>query len=72
MGQPRTSGRVLITVVVLAALLAVGVHGRRMASRVRIGMDGGYSDILVQVSEDLPRQSCRNIISGLKVERTSA
>jgi hypothetical protein len=51
-----------------ALLLNVAVaDGRRMASRVRIGMDGGYSDILVEVSQHLPRTSCRTILANLKV-----
>ncbi len=51
-----------------ALLLNVAVaDGRRMASRVRIGMDGGYSDILVEVSDDLPKTSCRTILANLKV-----
>jgi hypothetical protein len=52
--------------VVLTGLLVLA-SGRRMASRVRIGMDGGYSDILVHVSEDLPRTDCKRILAGLKV-----
>ncbi len=51
-----------------ALLLNVAVaDGRRMTSRVRIGMDGGYSDILVEVSQDLPKSSCRTILANLKV-----
>ncbi len=51
-----------------ALLLNVAVaDGRRTTSRVRIGMDGGYSDILVEVSEHLPRTSCRTILANLKV-----
>jgi hypothetical protein len=67
--RPQTYPRALLASLLLAAVVAVG--GRRTASRVRIGMDGGYSDILVQVSEDLPRASCRTIISNLKVTNIS-
>jgi hypothetical protein len=58
-----------VLVLLGAALLlnVVVADGRRMASRVRIGMDGGYSDILVEVSEHLPRTSCRTILANLKV-----
>jgi hypothetical protein len=50
-----------------ALLLNVVADGRRTASRVRIGMDGGYSDILVEVSQHLPKTSCRTILANLKV-----
>ena len=52
----------------LAALVAASaVEARRTASRVRIGMDGGYSDILVELGEDLPRGHCHTILANLKV-----
>ena len=66
MGHQRRPPCVMFTASVLAALLVVAA-GRRTASRVRIGMDGGYSDVVVQVSEDLPRADCRNILASLKV-----
>ena len=55
----------IATVMVLAVCgLAGGVSPR---SRVRIGVDGGYSDIVVKISPQTPFKHCRTIISNLQV-----
>ena len=56
---------IIATAMVLAVCgLAGGVSPR---SRVRIGVDGGYSDIVVKISPHTPFKHCRTIISNLQV-----
>lgn len=54
---------VLGLTLVLGALSVVGA-----GSRVRIGVDGGYSDILIKVAKNTDQKYCRRIISNLQVK----
>ena len=36
-------------------------------SRLRIGADGGYSDVLVKISANTDQKYCRRILSNLQV-----
>ena len=47
-------------------LLIVG-QSSSLGSRIRVGKDGGYSNIVIKISQDMESTRCRDIISNIQV-----
>ena len=47
-------------------LLLVG-QSSSLGSRIRVGKDGGYSNIVIKISQDMESTRCRDIISNIQV-----
>ena len=53
----------LVLMLLVCSLCKVTAAG----SRLRIGADGGYSDVLVKISANTDQKYCRRILSNLQV-----
>ena len=53
----------LVLMLLVSSLCKVTAAG----SRLRIGADGGYSDVLVKISANTDQKYCRRILSNLQV-----
>ena len=54
----------LVLMLLVSSLCKVTVAA---GSRLRIGADGGYSDVLVKISANTDQKYCRRILSNLQV-----
>ena len=36
-------------------------------TRISISPDGGYNDIVIKIKKNVPEESCRQILGGIKV-----
>ena len=50
----------------LVTLFCCG-HNVTAADRIRVGVDGGYSNIVIRISSEVESSDCRQIISNLQV-----
>ena len=60
----------LLLQLVLLLQLLVGV-GASPADGLTIGLDGGYSNVVVKIGKEVPQSDCPKILNNLKVNKYS-
>jgi hypothetical protein len=67
MAKARTAVRPRTRAVLLSAFLSVFLMQLSIVRAIEIDKDGGYTDIVVRISNSVPEDSCPKILANIKV-----
>lgn len=67
MGSPRMSNLVTVFLVLLIFDQQLQLRAVLAASSATLSKQGGYNDVLIAISDDIPNTDCVTIIENLKV-----
>ena len=57
----------LLRIVLILSLCLVSGRGRSAPGPARIGVDGGYADVVIKINKDVCNEDCLDRIRKLKV-----
>ncbi len=58
------------TLISSALLLLAGIAVLSVSAKITVEPDGGYTGIVFKISDDVPEESCADIIENLQVRPT--
>ena len=63
--SPHNLGLIYMTV--FTSFLLISPSTQSMSQTIKIGSDGGYTDIVIQINDEVPEDHCPEILQNLKV-----
>ena len=63
--SPQNLGLIYLTV--FTSFLLISPSTQSVSQTIKIGSDGGYTDIVIQINDEVPEDHCPEILQNLKV-----
>ena len=63
--SPHNLGLIYLTV--FTSFLLISPSTQSVSQTIKIGSDGGYTDIVIQINDEVPEDHCPEILQNLKV-----
>ena len=67
--SPHNLGLIYLTV--FTSFLLISPSTQSVSQTIKIGSDGGYTDIVIQINDEVPEDHCPEILQNLKVSPCS-